>query len=135
MDTLFLALMLIWAAWRDLRDRVIPDAVPVGLTVYVLAGAILGVIPGVGAALLGLALGAGVLLFASFFGTMGGGDIKLMGALGAWFGLRIVDVLLLSSVLGVVLMLIYSFKYRKWYSEIPLAPAIAVAALAVWLCT
>lgn len=59
---------------------------------------------GLGAALAGAAIGF-VLLFPAFaLGALGGGDVKLLTAVGAWTGpLGVLIVLVLTTVLGAVL--------------------------------
>jgi prepilin peptidase CpaA len=42
--------------------------------------------PGVGSAVLGILVGLGVLIVPWVIGGMGAGDVKLMAAIGAWFG-------------------------------------------------
>ncbi len=75
------------AAVTDLRTRRLPN----WLTIPALAAALVfhGVtsgLAGLGTALAGFALGFGVLFVLWLIGGGGGGDVKLMGALGAWLG-------------------------------------------------
>jgi prepilin peptidase CpaA len=83
-----LALGLAWAIVCDLRRRRIPNPVSAlvflsGLTVYAINGAWLSALSGLGAALL-LVL---VLYKPWAAGGIGGGDVKLAAATGAWVGL------------------------------------------------
>jgi prepilin peptidase CpaA len=58
---------------------------------------------GLGFALLGFATGFGILLVLWLIGGGGGGDVKLMGALGAWLGVSLtLGVFILSAVLAAV---------------------------------
>lgn len=83
--------------------------------------------------ILGFAIGGGIFLLIAIVtnGAMGGGDIKLMGALGVWFGVKgILLVTLLSFVIGAILMiflLITKIKERK--DEVPFGPFICIAAV------
>ncbi len=91
--------------------------------------------------LIGLAVGAGVLLMVARLGTwifkkdaMGLGDVKLLGAIGAFLGWQAVVMTILVSSLagslaGVSLIL---FGGMKWRSRIPYGPYIAFAAV-VWI--
>jgi len=101
------------AAISDLRTRRIPNK----LTVPVFA---LGLIyqvsfsgwSGLGEGLLGFAVGFGTLFVLWMIGGGGGGDVKLMGALGAWMGFQnTLYVLVLSTVfvvLGTMLTMVFS---------------------------
>ncbi len=80
-------LFTLTAAVTDLRTRRLPN----WLTVPALAAALVfhsatGGLAGLGTAVAGFALGFGVLLVLWLIGGGGGGDVKLMGALGAWLG-------------------------------------------------
>lgn len=86
---------------------------------------------------LGFMLGGGLFLFIAILGSllagataMGGGDIKLMAALGLWFGWKYVLLItLLSFVVGAVvsgILLLTRIKGRKDY--IPFGPFICMAA-------
>ncbi|MDQ0251709.1 prepilin peptidase CpaA [Sphingomonas kyeonggiensis] len=91
-----------------------------------------------------VALQAGVaaLVFAFFVGAfalgqMGGGDVKMIGALALWLPVQpLVWMLVLMSLIGGVLTLIMVIE-RKWRAktgdpvEIPYGVAIAIAALLV----
>ena len=91
--------------------------------------------------LIGLAFGFGLLWSVAQLGkllfrkdAMGFGDVKLMGALGAFFGWEsILFIVFCSSLLGSVIgvTLIVAGK-REWQSRIPFGPYISLAAL-VWL--
>jgi leader peptidase (prepilin peptidase)/N-methyltransferase len=83
--------------------------------------------------ILGILLGGGSLFMISVIsgGGMGGGDIKLMAAIGAWFGLEFTaSVLFMSFILGAligVFLIITGIKKRKDY--VPFGPYIAMAVL------
>lgn len=135
LTTAFLGAILIWASYVDFRIKEIPDAVHIGLIVCAVVGSLLGIhVLDLKLAWAGLFVGAGLLVLISLIGPMGGGDIKLMGALGMWFGpVQIITVLLLSFIVGSVIACGYAIKYCKRRLEIPFGPAIAVAAVTVWL--
>src|SRR5262245_64849156 len=75
------------ACVTDLRTRRIPNVLTFGAAALALAfHGIVGGLPGVQSAALGWL--AGLAMFLPFFllGGMGGGDVKLLAALGAWLG-------------------------------------------------
>lgn len=87
--------------------------------------------------LLGLLLGGGLFLLIAIVtnGAMGGGDIKLMGALGLWFGWKgILLIMFLSFILGAVLSIgLIILKIKKRNEYIPFGPFISLAAWIVIL--
>jgi len=86
----------------DLRERRIPNALILPLTLGGVAyAALTGGGGGALASLGGVVVGAALLYFQFSRGWLGAGDVKLLGAIGAWCGwLGAVYVLLLGSILG-----------------------------------
>lgn len=84
---------------------------------------------------IGLALVVFALFAAAFhFGLMGGGDVKMIGALALWFPFQpLVTMLIIMSLAGgaiTLLMLIDKWLRRQTAQpEIPYGIAIAIAAL------
>jgi leader peptidase (prepilin peptidase)/N-methyltransferase len=66
--------------------------------------------------------------------AMGLGDVKFMGAIGAFLGWQaVVFSLMVSSVIGsVVGIVLIAVKKREWSSRLPYGPYIALAA-AIWI--
>jgi leader peptidase (prepilin peptidase)/N-methyltransferase len=63
---------------------------------------------------------------------MGGGDLKLTAALGAWFGpWALLPLLLISSVLHVLLALAQGQRSQP----VPFGPALVAAAVLYWACS
>lgn len=98
-----LAIAVVW----DISSRKIPNA----LTMPAAAGGLVfhlstkGV-PGLKFSSLGLALGLGIFLVPYILGGIGGGDVKLLAALGAWLGPKsILIVTLYSGLAGGLLAL------------------------------
>jgi prepilin peptidase CpaA len=134
-----LAAMLIAAAVVDLRSRTIPNglnlaiallAIPfwwaTGLPVWPEAALQIGI----------AALVFGLFAIAFALGAMGGGDVKLLGALALWLPWQAVLVLLvIMSLAGGVLTLVMVVRQRlarrEGRPEIPYGVAIAFAGL--WL--
>lgn len=92
------------AAYIDWRHLVLPNLIVLPVWIAGLAWA--GFAGHVQEALLGTALGfiPGFIGFLS--GGLGGGDVKLMAALGAWFGILVVPIILVGCCLGFVWSLI-----------------------------
>ncbi len=86
-ETSTLALMLLAAAWYDLRERRIPNRlVLAGLVLGPAFGLLDGGLPGVGESLLGAGAGLLVLLPFYAFRLVGAGDAKLMAVVGGFTG-------------------------------------------------
>jgi len=89
-----------------------------------------------------LLLLSGVVVFALFalafhFGMMGGGDVKMLGALALWLPLQpLVWLLILMSLIGglltVVMMIEHRWRKSESPLEIPYGVAIAIAAIVVF---
>src|SRR5688572_12919367 len=82
-----LAFTLAWAVVTDLRSRRISNrlTVPV-MALGLAAGGLWGGWGGLANSVSGLLLGAALLLLPWVFGALGGGDLKLMAAVGALKG-------------------------------------------------
>ena len=84
---------------------------------------------------IGIALAVFALFAAAFhFGMMGGGDVKMIGALALWFPFQpLVTMLIIMSLAGgaiTLLMLIDKWLRRQTVQpEVPYGIAIAIAAL------
>lgn len=134
-----LSALLIAAAITDLRSRIISNRL--NLAVAALAplwwlACGLGLWPGMAVQLL---VGAIVfILFAALFaaGMMGGGDVKLLGALALWFPWQaVLSLIVLMAVLGglvtIVTVIHHRIRKKPGQPEIPYGVAISISAL--WL--
>lgn len=100
---------LVW----DLRTRRIPNAVTVtALCAALLFHGVTGGWAGLGAALGGFGAGFGLLLVLWLVGGGGGGDVKLMGALGAWLGAPLILIVFLGSAVVALVMLMATFMWQ-----------------------
>jgi prepilin peptidase CpaA len=95
----------VWAGVLDWRFKRIPNWLTVtGLVAGVALNSWLSGWAGLKASLLGAALGLGVLLPFVMLRALGGGDWKLIGALGATLGAgRLVDVLIAAMIVAGVM--------------------------------
>ena len=84
---------------------------------------------------IGIALGVFALFAAAFhFGMMGGGDVKMIGALALWFPFQpLMTMLIIMSLAGgaITLLMLIDKRLRRQSAqpEIPYGIAIAIAAL------
>ncbi len=101
------ALLLLVAAWQDLRTMHIADAVPLAVAaafaVWTLCGLALGTMSfttvGLALACSAVVFGAGAAAFAA--GALGGGDVKLLAAASLFAGLGLIsDFLLVTALVG-----------------------------------
>lgn len=111
---LLLIFILAIAAGYDLVTLRIPNWLNALIALSFLASALIG---GLSLSDIGLHLGAGAVLFVcalafAFLGQMGGGDVKLIGAIGLWLGfgppltLFLMTAALLSLVFALALIVI-----------------------------
>ncbi len=109
-----IALALI-AGWTDWRSRRIPNWLTVpGLLVGMSVNTLLGGWGGLKTSLLGAGLGLLLLLPFVFLRSLGAGDWKLAGALGAFVGWEMLVNLLMGSILvaGVMALALVIYKRR-----------------------
>src|SRR4051794_10656465 len=88
-------------AWLDVRDAKIPNWLTYGgiLAALGLRAALMGQ-HGLRMGGLGLAIAGGIFSIMFLAGGIGGGDVKLMGAVGAWAGSDQIPVILISAALA-----------------------------------
>lgn len=84
---------------------------------------------------LGFLIGGGFLLIVALIGTMGGGDIKIMGAFGLLLGFpKILMAFYLSFVLGAIIlvpiMIVSKVKHGEFNRMVPFGPFLC---LGTWL--
>ena len=95
-------LALVAATVIDLRSQRIPNALTNPLAISASAPQTLTQgSSGLWASMLGLGLGLGLMLAPFLFSVMGGGDVKLMAAIGAWVGPQLIlTSFLATSIIG-----------------------------------
>jgi leader peptidase (prepilin peptidase)/N-methyltransferase len=139
-----LASIFIAVTFIDLEHRIIPDSLSLGGAILGLATSILPMEMGWQSSVLGFLFGFGVfyLLALAYYqirgrSGIGGGDIKLLGMIGAFLGGSGVFVtILLSSVLGSLVGLAWaqlSHKKDLMKFAIPYGPFLVLGALCYYL--
>jgi prepilin peptidase CpaA len=114
---LAVALALI-AGWTDWRSRRIPNWLTVpGLLVGISLNAVTGRWAGVEFSLKGAGLGLLLLLPFVFLRSLGAGDWKLAGALGAFVGWEVLLTLLMGSVFVAGIMALGLVIYKRRFKE------------------
>ena len=116
---LFVAVFTAWALATDLRSRRIPNALTVPSLALALAfHAWFDGWAGLKSGFAGFALGFGTLLVLWLVGGGGAGDVKLMGALGAWLGWRLTLYVMIGStvivIIGSVAFLLIEGILQAW---------------------
>jgi prepilin peptidase CpaA len=130
-----LAIMLLIAAISDFRTREIPNKLNIAIAVTApLAwwAADLALWPTIA-----YQVGAALAVFAAFIGLfaiggMGGGDVKLIGAVALWIDYRLIFSLLLvmalvGGVIAAVMLIHKKITKSEGTSEVPYGIAIAIA--------
>ena len=114
---LAVALALI-AGWTDWRSRRIPNWLTVpGFLIGIGANTLASGMQGLKASLLGAGLGLLVLLPFVFLRSLGAGDWKLAGALGAFVGWGVLVNLLMGSVVVAGIMALGLVIYKRRFKE------------------
>jgi len=122
-----LALVIAAAGW-DLRRREVPDLIPCAVLACAVVGRLLGSGAGGWLGLCGgLALGLLLTVPLFFLGGLGGGDVKLIAALGAVLGpLGLLSALFWTALAGGVLAILAALRGRRDFAYVP---AIAAGML------
>ncbi|WP_373284573.1 prepilin peptidase [Sphingomonas metalli] len=135
--------LLLTLAVLDLRAFWLPDAIVAPLALLGLAGGVLGLAPDLPDRLWGgLGGRASLWLIAAGYRRwrgrdgLGGGDPKLLGAIGLWLGWRLLPAVLLCAGLiglGVVLFRMVQGRAMVRDDALPLGTLMALAAYPAWL--
>ncbi len=135
--------LLLLLAALDLRHLWLPDWLTGPLGLSGLVANLGGIGPGIAAAVIGAVAGfASLALVAAGYRRargregLGGGDPKLLAAIGAWTGWEALPVIVLgAALLGLLCALILTIAGRGRYASLrlPLGAFLAVVAWPVWI--
>lgn len=130
---------LLYATWTDIRARIIPNPLNAGIALTApLWWWACGIAPWPGVAIQFAVAGVALLIFVGAFaiGAMGGGDVKLIAALGLWlvpldFMRMIVWMSIGGGLLTIGMMAWHKLRKIDGHLEIPYGVAIAIATIPV----
>lgn len=143
---LILIPMLVSAFLIDYKLQIIPNRLTLTMWEVGVVSSFLRGINNINIAIemwLGMIVGAGIFLILTYLGnlifkkeTMGFGDVKLMGALGLYFGWRgiiVISILsfLIAAVFCLVLIIVKKVKKETLSEFIPFGPFIVLASFVV----
>ena len=132
-----LAIALMVSIYTDIRYRLIYNslniAIALGAPLYWAATGGF-TLPEIGIHLLTAGLTFAFFAVAFHFGAMGGGDVKLFGALALWFHwIQVIQLILYASILGalvtIIFVVIHKIKQRDGRARIPYGVAISLSGL------
>ena len=131
--------ILLGIAMADGKFYLIPDEFTLGGLAIGLAFSLAGGLPSLGEAVLGAAVGFGLLWLVGILGTlafkeeaMGGGDIKMMAMVGAFVGWPgVLLTIFLGALLGSVIFVPLALAGRK--KHVPFGVFLALGAAAAWV--
>ena len=131
--SLLLLLPVGFALVCDLRSREVPDWIPLLIVAWACLATALGLhkvswIGLIAGALVGLGLSAAVF----FLGGLGGGNVKLLAAIGAAVGpWALLSILAWMALAGGILALIAAARGKRDFAYVP-AIAVGVVVETVW---
>lgn len=135
--------LLLALAALDITDFWLPDRLTILLALAGLASGMLGIVPALEDRLIGAAVGFGGLwavgaAYKAYRGRegLGGGDPKLLGAIGLWIGWQLLPVVLVlagMAGLGVVLFWMLTGRGARLDDRLPFGALLAIAAYATAL--
>ena len=142
----FIAIVLTAAFW-DFRRRRIPNFLTfTGMALGIAGNFVMGGYDGLAASLLGLTLGAAIMLVPYALGGMGAGDVKLLACAGSMLGpTQVFYAFIAAAVLGGLMALAAGKRLgpaagseagarpRSIPYGLPLAAGVLLAAVGVWL--
>ncbi len=120
LNGLVLIALLLLSVFFDLTEKKIPNfltfpAVLWGLSIYTLTGGIEGFL----FSFLGLVLGISIFLIPFALGGMGGGDVKLLGAIGALRGWEFVAAAaIFTAICGGLIAVVYLLIYGQLWKTL-----------------
>ena len=124
-----LAAVIVLTTYTEIRNSTIPNWITLPALAFALIASFLGVGIPLVSSLIGLAIGFGFLFLFYLFGGMGGGDVKLMGAVGALLGFPdILNVLTYTAFIGGAMAVLALIWHKRFWAGI----ADTLALLVRW---
>lgn len=121
-------IIIIYAGIYDYKKRIIPDKVHVVIIVSALLSNF-----NITQSILGLIILPIPFILPIFFNenSIGGGDIKLVGSIGFFFGFT---KGVLAIIIALLISIIFSLAFKKHSKElVPLAPYLAIGSIIILL--
>ena len=121
---------VLYACWMDWKERRVPNWLNAAIAAAGLAfqGTYFGW-AGLSAAALGMLVGFGMLIGFWLMHAMGAGDVKLMAAIGAWFGpMMTFAAFCLGALIGGVLAMVMIVSAGKFWQALTNLQTIVVKA-------
>jgi prepilin peptidase CpaA len=118
--SLVLVAPVLFALVCDLRTREIPDWIPLAIVVWACLATALGLnkVAWIGL-IAGMSLGLGLAAAVFYLGGLGGGDVKLLAAIGAAVGpWTLLSILAWMAVAGGVLALIAAARGKRDFTYV-----------------
>lgn len=135
--------MLLALAVLDVEHYWLPNRLTVPLALLGLAAGVVGIAPALNDRLIGAAAGFGALALIGWAyrvvrkrDGLGGGDPKLLGAIGAWLGWQALPFVLLgASLIGLIAvgLAVARGEAVSGTTRLPFGALMAVAAFPIWL--
>ena len=101
--------------WRLIKNLLTLPAIALGLVLHLTISGW----PGLVSALLGMSAGVALMLIPFVFGQMGGGDVKLMAALGSLLGAyAILNVFLYTTIAGGLLAMGIALYHKEGFDTL-----------------
>lgn len=114
-----LAAVIVLTTYTEIRNSTIPNWITLPALAFALVTSFLGVGIPLVSSLIGLAVGFGFLFLFYVFGGMGGGDVKLMGAVGALLGFPdILNVLTYTAFIGGAMAVVALIWHKRFWAGI-----------------
>lgn len=118
---MFVLSLLIVATICDLRTREIPDWISIAIALVAVTSSLFGWLGiGLGLVLVGGVVGSAIGIALFYFAKLGGGDVKLIAALGMFVGpVGLLIVLFGMAIAGGVLSLVAIIRGERDYAYAP----------------
>ncbi len=112
-----LGVVLVLTTYTELQSSRIPNWITTPALAFAFVASFIGIGIPLSSSVLGFLAGFGFLFVFYMFGGMGGGDVKLMGVVGALLGFpQIVTVLMYTAFIGGAMAVIALIWHKRFWS-------------------